>query len=382
MAGYDWHKLRFLESTSNLKPLVKARTGRTLNSASARALSVCLQQGRLFLDSAAKGPLEIRPLLLFYGQVGLAKALTIAWGRRTPSGLPKTHGLTDLSPPGSKLQDLQVRINESGTFNDYNNICCTLMRLSYWDTEWTPVSVYMPGAASVELEQLTLSLREILSRIPGLEDLYQATFDSPANVCPFQIYYFEKDYFELTVWNRVRFSDRDTLRELVGDLRTRYPLLQHWHFHEATIAHGKSCLTFDNLVPPDGSDEFGDDLILSNTTFESKLDGRNDSELPRMAVKSILTPVAAEGPSGYIIAPYEGHYISHLSYHYLALFTLSSLVRYRPESWVNALASSSVGNQSADDQMVALIELCLERSGTVIPESVVSCIKPDEDEFS
>jgi len=71
MGEIDWHKCRFLESSENLKPLVKKRFGREPSTSVAREIAACLQQGRLFYEAAAASPLEIRPLQLFlwYGRV-------------------------------------------------------------------------------------------------------------------------------------------------------------------------------------------------------------------------------------------------------------------------------------------------------------------------
>jgi hypothetical protein len=47
MPAIDWHKCRFLESSENLKPLVKMRFGREPSSSLAREISAGLLQGRL-----------------------------------------------------------------------------------------------------------------------------------------------------------------------------------------------------------------------------------------------------------------------------------------------------------------------------------------------
>jgi len=74
MANLSWHRIRFLESVTHLKALLRARSGRTPLTSVAHEISACLQQGRLFYEAAADAPLEIRPLLLYYGFVAFAKA--------------------------------------------------------------------------------------------------------------------------------------------------------------------------------------------------------------------------------------------------------------------------------------------------------------------
>ena len=78
MDNIDWYKIKFLESTSNLKALIKESSGKEPSTKVAREISICIQQGRMFFETASKSPMETRPLQLFYGMVGFSKALTIA----------------------------------------------------------------------------------------------------------------------------------------------------------------------------------------------------------------------------------------------------------------------------------------------------------------
>ncbi|MCG2665311.1 YaaC family protein [Bradyrhizobium sp. GCM10023182] len=78
MPSQDWNKIRFLESTSNLKAIVKQSTGRMPSTEIARDIAACLQQGRLFFDIAASAQLQVQPLQIYYGIVGFSKAIILA----------------------------------------------------------------------------------------------------------------------------------------------------------------------------------------------------------------------------------------------------------------------------------------------------------------
>src|SRR2546430_16683494 len=78
MADIDWYPVKFLESTTNLKNVLKDAIGHTPSTNIARQAAVCLQHGRMYYESAAVSPLEIRPLLIFYGMVGFAASLVVA----------------------------------------------------------------------------------------------------------------------------------------------------------------------------------------------------------------------------------------------------------------------------------------------------------------
>lgn len=60
MLAADWSSIKFLESTTNLRVLLKRVTGRTPSTQVAREIATCLQQGRLFFEIDASAPLQIQ----------------------------------------------------------------------------------------------------------------------------------------------------------------------------------------------------------------------------------------------------------------------------------------------------------------------------------
>ncbi len=110
MDNFDWYKIKFLESTSNLKRLIKEASGKEPSTKVARDISICIQQGRMFFETASASPLETRQLQLFYGMVGFSKALTIAKNIQQLESLSQSHGLRDISQQNSKIEDLSVKI--------------------------------------------------------------------------------------------------------------------------------------------------------------------------------------------------------------------------------------------------------------------------------
>jgi hypothetical protein len=78
----------------------------------------------------------------------------------------------------------------------------------------------------------------------------------------------------------------------------------------------------------------------------------------------------------------SGQYVSEFSLHYMALFLLSSLVRYRPQTWMHAISRSVVADMPADDQSLSLIERFLDINSSEIPDMVVSVLNPHEDRYA
>src|SRR5688572_25878980 len=113
MANYK--EIRFLESTSKLREIVSRNSGRELSLERANQVSVCLEQGRLFFEAAQQVGWEIKPLLVYYGIVGFAKAMCLVRNWEKLENLPARHGLSDVSA-NTSIEDMRVRILKEGTF--------------------------------------------------------------------------------------------------------------------------------------------------------------------------------------------------------------------------------------------------------------------------
>jgi hypothetical protein len=317
---------RFLESIDNLKPLIKARTDRTPSTTIAREISSCLQQGRLFYEAAVESPLEIRPLQLFYGMLGFAKALVLARTLRNLSALRHSHGIGDISREDCILAELRLKIDDSGTFQAFNDAVAPLSRVCYFNGSFSPAAEYIASAPSVDMVGVSLSLKEILSRIPTLSDLFRNTFLEEPNCIAFTLDT-HGDHCTLRIADRNLFTDRESLRKIVENWRERFPFLKKWRLHEANPAWGKSLIEFEN-IEPGRRDEFlqgalpahGENGYIATTPVGE-----------RFVFLKGLAPMGGGYCGGsYAIAPFNTIYFSEFSLHYLALYLLSSLVRYRP----------------------------------------------------
>jgi hypothetical protein len=75
------------------------------------------------------------------------------------------------------------------------------------------------------------------------------------------------------------------------------------------------------------------------------------------------------------IAPLESNsYLNVYTLHYLALFLLSSLVRYRPNVWVHAISRSVSDGMPADDSALAIIQTFLDQNFIEIPSLVAEVL--------
>jgi hypothetical protein len=353
MTEVDWHKCRFLESSENLKPLVRERFGREPSTSVAREIAACLQQGRLFYEAAAKSPLEIRPLQLFYGMVGFSKALVVARHNRSLSTLTRKHGLKDISADNSRITELRIRIGNAGTFQEFNNVVAEFSRLHYIDSYSKPRTVLLPAAASENLCEIELGLREILSRIPRLESLYKMTFGEEAQTAYIGLSpaYRDDTSFLVSVSDFELFTDRESLKRIVTRWRTKFPFLKNWRFTSAQHAYNRSDLTFRNVSNAHIDEFSGTELEDRDGSFEASAQSINQ-QAP-FSLETGLDPLAEGGI--YAISPVMNNHISEFSFHYLGLFLLSSLVRYRPQTWMHAISRSVLEQMPADDQALTLM---------------------------
>ncbi len=130
----DWYDIKFLESASNVRQLIGNSAGRTPSASIAREIVVSIQQGRLFFEAAALAPIQIKPLQIYYGVVAFSQAVIVARNGHSLSTLARAHGLRDISPPDAGVEELSLRVENSGTFQEFNDAIAPLGRIWYFDS--------------------------------------------------------------------------------------------------------------------------------------------------------------------------------------------------------------------------------------------------------
>ena len=162
--------LKFLESTTNIKALIKNSIGRTPSTTISSQIAVCIQQGRHFFEAATASPLQIKPLQIYYGALSFAKAVILARNLVAIDTLTPSHGLKDVSDYNSGIEHLTLQVGKRGTFQDFNSAVATLGRIWYYENammKWTPKP--FDGAEGLVDQRITIT--EIFSRIPNLSGL-------------------------------------------------------------------------------------------------------------------------------------------------------------------------------------------------------------------
>jgi len=376
--GYD---SKFLESTDNLKRVVKKSLGREPNSEVARGATVCLQNGRLYFEAAEKSPMEIKPLLIFYGIVNYSKGLAIALNLKGIETLPQTHGLRDISEQNSKLEELKVKSEGNGTFQRFNDSVCKLDCVEYKNNRLNRYDyITVLAAESSSLENRELTLKDILARIHRLAPLYSTTFCEDAKTIRCDISYSDRQHglAELRIATGKIINDTESRIRIIDNLKARYPFLEKWCLIEARGDLDHSVFNFMNfdesscaaISDKGGERENGQYNVGSSITM-----GLRSKQCKCVNFWDIIQPTG-EGPENgpYLIEPFDSICISELSLYYLGMFLLSSLVRYRPQIWMHSLSRLATSDLPSDDAALALIEKFLEDTLNVFPSAIVKAM--------
>lgn len=379
----DTSQIRFLESASNIKALVRQRTGRQLSTERAREIAACLQQGRQFFEASASSPLEIRPLIEFYGLVGFARGLILGSKLTSLSTLAASHGLRDVTPPNAQLAQLTATVEARGTFVEFNDVVAQLNRFTYIDEDTHPAQVSVRTAASKDIAGLQLSLKDVVARLASLSKLFRYTFGEQPNAESLDHLYIDRqnNYKSTRIVDPQILNSRDALVAIVRRWRERFPYLGRWTVVEASRAWGASYITLANLER-DAYDDLSPEALpeIEPVHFVSILRDRPPAERSRIPDDQLFEGIGGGYSSQtHVIAPFSGHYLSEYSLIYIGLFLLSSLVRYRPDTWAHAVSRSSLQGRPADDQALSLIQAFLDSAQEAIPSLVVQVLNPNED---
>lgn len=169
-----WDVLVNYESNELVRRRYKELHQREANAAHASEICASFSQGASYFASAKNADRVVRPLLLYYGVLSLARgtAIFLRRGRREAS-LSQAHGLVTvdwgqtLAQPNSDIGDIRIRVAKNGSIHEFADATRneTLMRLS----QNTINQVFSYDALIVNQD---FTLADILSRLPELMQQY------------------------------------------------------------------------------------------------------------------------------------------------------------------------------------------------------------------
>lgn len=370
--GYDG---KFLESITNLRGVLKKSIGRLTSVKIAKDATVCLQHGRLYFEAAEKAPMEIRPLLIFYGIVNFAKSLVVARNLNKLETLGTSHGVKDKSKTNARLEELTVEILEQGSFQQFNDTVCKLDCIFFTKAHMTEC-VALPTSSSDILKHKILTLKDILARIPGLGSLYSATFGEEAKTmyCMLSFMDEKSGYIELRIDDKEIFSDVKSRISIIDKWRRKYSFLNRWYLIAAERAWDHSILVFAN-VDKESIDKLSNEVVEKDGNYHVDKRALKQGGCNFVNFWEILDPAAGGLTNSiHLIEPFDNTNISELTLFYLGMFLLSSLVRYRPQIWGHSISRLVTSDSPSDDKALALIESFMELTLSTFSNAIVKAM--------
>jgi len=142
-------------------------------------------------------------------------------------------------------------------------------------------------------------------------------------------------------------------------------------------AWGVTIILFGNVAVP--GDEFSaTTLVGDGSEFSLTNDPETDATQPKNLIVDILSPPGGSFSSHTcLISPIAGHYISEYALHYLGMFLLSCVVRYRPQTWVHVITRTTTQDNPVDDQALALLEEFMTIHSATMPGLLADVLDPD-----
>lgn len=374
----DWYDIKFLESATNIRELIGRSTGHKPRASIAREVSVCIQQGRMYFEAAGAAPIQIKPLLIYYGIVAFSQAVVVARRNASLSTLTRSHGLSDVTPDGAGVEELSLRFENAGTFQEFNDAIAPLGRIWYFDN-YMPRWIERPFDLSVGLSGQKITIKDVLSRMPGLSHRYELTFGSPANSALISLDFETPSDgpCSLRIDDTKLFRDRMELVANVLKWRATLPFLNRWRFKEASHAWGNAILIFDNVERGESDDLSDENLIQAHNNEFSRGGARMSGHHRFIPVSDILPPLSGgyvNSAATYAMQPHASATLPEHSLQFLGSFLVGSLVRYRPQVWQGVISRSVTAQSPADDRSLSLIEMFLNDVLANFPDMVVRVI--------
>lgn len=185
-AALSWKNLAVFESSDLVRRLYKRRHHLELNAGTAREITTSLAQGRqYFAELRSVGELA-RPLVLFYGVMALSRAaiLFLKPGAKE-EGLSQGHGLTahnwqqSLAGGIKNVPDLQLKV-ATGTFTELADATHAVDRVVINVAPYPSTTAIRTASKAGMATGWSITLRELLGRIPELHNIYEETFEEHA----------------------------------------------------------------------------------------------------------------------------------------------------------------------------------------------------------
>jgi len=292
----QWRRLSQFTYETNIRTFLAARGHYTVSGDAVAFIAGSIQHGRAYFSAAETAPLDIGPLLVYYGATNiLAGAATMLAGSRP--GI-RTHGMKLRVPSTQLLADAEI-----SPF-DPNHGALRLLG-----------SIYSPGCPLIQSGVWTLD--EILASIPDVHAEYMNQYSGTPYTIPMEIVPQKRGVLERTRRVNVdRYNSIDEMLNRIEGLKTAYLAPQHEQGMDYVIFYRK----------PRGPD-----------IGEYSISGQKHLQIVHVKQNHDLNP-------------------SQIMLMFMGLFALGILSRYHPERWTPFVRNDLTGERLVIEKF---IDVCL-----------------------
>lgn len=175
-----WATLSNYESQDLIRRRYESINGRQANAAQAREIRSAFSQARNYFEAARTSARNVKPLLLYYGVIGLSRALVMMRSDLREAHLDQSHGLSArgwqsiFSSATPDIAKIIIRINNKGTLREFVNATGNKSHLKI-DSSGFQLA-YPHGLLPPSIE---ISFDDIISRFPEIANQYSRWQPAP-----------------------------------------------------------------------------------------------------------------------------------------------------------------------------------------------------------
>jgi hypothetical protein len=320
-----WEYLKRYQSSSFVQKKLKKeiKVNRNLIKTKSDQISSLMVQCESYYQASTHSTLEIKPLILYYGMVGLSKCLilsgdnTYTLSALAPSNSDhSTHGLT-VAPLAGSAADAAIR--------DGNNIDC---EFCYVRTTPNKVGLYnllrQCYSNTIIPNNTRFSVKDLLSFVPELYKEYQSYFQSKPNVWHCDSHFGVK-------------SLTDSIQLI---------MFRDWDFViQRNKPNEKYRATITKCFPE----------LLSLYTLQPNSDDKYMLNNDATSIDDCIYVSQLQTLDTYAFRKYQRFCLSDFDIHFILMYVLSNLVRYRQDKWSRLI-------RRVDNDEIFLIESFIEIS--------------------
>jgi hypothetical protein len=383
-----WRRLSYYESADFVGETYQLRHDYERPPSQRKVVEITshMVQGRQYFE-AARGAGELaRPLLLYYGVLALTRGLILSLDRtKHEAHLAERHGVGfDTAPTadqataetplagahgvevdgwgtlrtgggrdGGRIGAVALTLGAGGTFAELCSATANTRR-SFIPLVHQPTGFYQRKPGLRDVTPTTLSLKDVLRRVPELDDAYETVFGELPSVM--------QVFPELTRAG----GDACTVDLRVVGTKRSFPSVE-------VVAEALGIPT-DRHVSTDV-----DRAILEAPSHLYRFVGPSLRDLGSAMPGLTAIPNQPRGRdmhSFFVIAPMpDGSELSHLSLVFLLSYSLGMLVRYYPTTWTH------LSGRVAGDRVYPLVRIALDLIAKQFPRLVLEALDVVKDGF-